>query len=65
MLASWWPSATPSQLIARHAPPLAPGEAARRQPNLEDVFIALTGRSLGGEHDALHDEEAAWLASLA
>ncbi|MBK9940786.1 MAG: ABC transporter ATP-binding protein [Kouleothrix sp.] len=56
---------TPSQLIARHAPPLAPGEAARRQPNLEDVFIALTGRSLGGEHDALHDEEAAWLASLA
>jgi ABC-2 type transport system ATP-binding protein len=55
----------PAELIARHAPPLAPEEAARRPPNLEDVFIALTGRSLGAEQAAAHDEEAAWLASVA
>jgi ABC-2 type transport system ATP-binding protein len=56
----------PAELIARHAPPLPPEEAARRQPNLEDVFIALAGRGLGAEHsDAPQDEEAAWLASMA
>ncbi len=36
----------PAELIARHAPPLPPAEAARRGPNLEDVFLALTGRGL-------------------
>ena len=56
---------TPRELIARHAPPLAPEEAARRQPNLEDVFIALTGSSLAGGLFVLQDEEAAWLASVA
>src|SRR5262245_32212496 len=30
---------TPQALIRQHAPPLAPEEAARRQPNLEDVFL--------------------------
>lgn len=37
---------TPQELIARHAPPLSPEDAARRRPNLEDVFLALTGRDL-------------------
>jgi ABC-2 type transport system ATP-binding protein len=37
---------TPLQLIKTFAPPLAPEEAARRKPNLEDVFLALTGRGL-------------------
>lgn len=36
----------PADLIANLAPALAPDEAARRQPNLEDVFLALTGRDL-------------------
>lgn len=36
----------PGELIHRYAPPLPPAEAARRQPNLEDVFLALTGRGL-------------------
>ena len=36
----------PGELIQRYAPPLPPAEAARRQPNLEDVFLALTGRGL-------------------
>lgn len=36
----------PAELIARHAPALPPAEATRRPPNLEDVFIALTGRDL-------------------
>jgi ABC-2 type transport system ATP-binding protein len=39
---------TPPELIARHAPPLSPEDAARRRPNLEDVFLALTGRGLHG-----------------
>lgn len=57
---------TPAELICQFAPPLAPAEAARRQPNLEDVFLALTGRDLG-EHNAADamDEEAAWLAHMA
>jgi ABC-2 type transport system ATP-binding protein len=37
---------TPSKLIHQYAPPLSVQEAARRQPNLEDVFLALTGRQL-------------------
>ncbi|MBA2518260.1 MAG: ABC transporter ATP-binding protein [Chloroflexia bacterium] len=37
---------TPAALIERHAPPLAAAEAARREPNLEDVFLALAGRRL-------------------
>jgi ABC-2 type transport system ATP-binding protein len=57
---------TPQELIHRHAPPLGPEEAARRQPNLEDVFLALTGRGLSAEEGAeLYDEEAAWLADIA
>jgi ABC-2 type transport system ATP-binding protein len=44
---------TPQELIARHAPPLPPEDAARRLPNLEDVFLALTGRGL-----ATFDEDA-------
>jgi ABC-2 type transport system ATP-binding protein len=36
----------PQELIVRHAPPLSAADAARRQPNLEDVFLALTGRGL-------------------
>lgn len=39
---------TPPDLIAQYALPLVPAESARRQPNLEDVFIALTGRELAG-----------------
>jgi ABC-2 type transport system ATP-binding protein len=57
---------TPQELIRRHAPPLAPAEAARRQPTLEDVFLALTGRDLGAQNGAeMVDEEAAWFASVA
>jgi ABC-2 type transport system ATP-binding protein len=52
---------TPAELIARHAPPLSPAEAARRRPNLEDVFLAITGRALAAPEAAL-DEDAAWLA---
>jgi ABC-2 type transport system ATP-binding protein len=37
---------TPAELIARHAPPLSAEEATRREPNLEDVFLALAGRQL-------------------
>ncbi len=37
---------TPAALIERHAPPLAAAEAARRDPNLEDVFLALAERRL-------------------
>ena len=37
---------TPRELIERHAPPLSVAEAARREPNLEDVFLALAGRRL-------------------
>jgi len=55
---------TPQELIRRHAPPLAPAEAARRSPNLEDVFLALVGHDLGGRSEAPQDEEAAWLASV-
>jgi ABC-2 type transport system ATP-binding protein len=54
---------TPQALICQHAPPLSPAEAARRQPNLEDVFLALTGRGLG--NGAAQDEESAWLATVA
>jgi ABC-2 type transport system ATP-binding protein len=43
---------TPAALIARHAPPLSPAEAARRGPNLEDVFLALTGRQLTSPFDS-------------
>ena len=56
---------TPRDLIAQHAPPLAPAEAERRQPNLEDVFLALTGRALGSDDTGPADEERAWLESLA
>jgi ABC-2 type transport system ATP-binding protein len=55
---------TPLELIRHHAPPLAPEEAARRAPNLEDVFLALVGHDLGGRGAAPQDEEAAWLASV-
>jgi ABC-2 type transport system ATP-binding protein len=37
---------TPRELIERHAPPLPVAEEARREPNLEDVFLALAGRRL-------------------
>ncbi|NJN17344.1 MAG: ABC transporter ATP-binding protein [Oscillochloris sp.] len=52
---------TPAELIARHAPPLSLSEAARRNPNLEDVFLAITGRSLTTP-DSAPDAESAWLA---
>lgn len=54
----------PAELVARHAPPLSPQEAARRSPNLEDVFLALTGRALAAP-DLVADEDAAWLAGAA
>jgi ABC-2 type transport system ATP-binding protein len=56
---------TPLELIHRYAPALAPEEATRRQPNLEDVFLALTGRGLSGGSHAPQDAEAAWLESVA
>jgi ABC-2 type transport system ATP-binding protein len=56
---------TPQELIRRHAPLLTPEEAARRQPNLEDVFLALAGRELEPSGEAPIDEEATWLASMA
>ena len=56
---------TPQELIRRYAPPLAPEEAARRQPNLEDVFLALAGRGLGAASNTPLDDEAVWLASIA
>jgi ABC-2 type transport system ATP-binding protein len=37
---------TPRELIERHAPLLAAAETDRREPNLEDVFLALAGRRL-------------------
>jgi ABC-2 type transport system ATP-binding protein len=37
---------TPRELIERHAPPLTAAELGRREPNLEDVFLALAGRRL-------------------
>jgi ABC-2 type transport system ATP-binding protein len=54
----------PAELVARHAPPLPPAEAARRRPNLEDVFLAITGRALAAPAAAV-DEDAAWLAGAA
>jgi ABC-2 type transport system ATP-binding protein len=42
---------SPADLIAGLAPDLVPAEADRRQPNLEDVFLALTGRGLTPEID--------------
>lgn len=55
---------TPTELIAQYAPPLHPEEAARRKPNLEDVFLAMTGRSLGSR-ETLVDEDQAWLTGSA
>lgn len=49
---------TPQELVAHHAPALGPEEAARHRPNLEDVFLALTGRGLAGDLDAVDDEMA-------
>lgn len=43
----------PAELVARHAPPLPPAEAARRAPNLEDAFLALAG------HGLVEDSQAA------
>lgn len=54
----------PAELVARHAPPLPPAEAARRRPNLEDVFLAITGRALAAP-ETVADEDAAWLAGAA
>jgi ABC-2 type transport system ATP-binding protein len=56
---------TPQELIARYAPALPPDQAARRAPNLEDVFLALVGRGLSAHDNATQDEEAAWLARVA
>ena len=55
---------SPAELIRRYAPPLSVKEAQRRLPNLEDVFLALTGRDLLQANGEL-DEEAAWLANIA
>src|SRR5262245_25371029 len=55
---------TPQELIRHYAPTLAPEEAARRAPNLEDVFLTLVGHGLGEHSQAPLDEEAAWLASV-
>ena len=54
---------TPRDLIAQYALPLAPAETERRQPNLEDVFLALTGRALGTPGADAEQDEAAWLAN--
>lgn len=55
---------TPAELVARHAPPLSPQEAAHRNPNLEDVFLTLTGHALSVA-ETVADEDAAWLTSVA
>lgn len=54
----------PAELIARHAPPRPPEEAARRPANLEDVFIALVGHAFEPAAPASLDAEAAWIASI-
>ena len=55
---------TPSNLIQQYAPSLPPEEAARRQPNLEDAYLALTGRAIHDGTEQAQDEETAWLASM-
>lgn len=53
---------SPRELVQRYAPALPPEEAMRRQPSLEDAYLALTGRSLT---QSTENAEDAWLASLA
>jgi ABC-2 type transport system ATP-binding protein len=51
----------PEELVRRHAAARSPAAAAQRRPNLEDVFLALTGKGLadGGEaRDELPGEVA-------
>jgi ABC-2 type transport system ATP-binding protein len=50
---------TPAALIATYAPALPDAESARRQPNLEDVFLALTGRGLS---EQTNNDDLIWLA---
>jgi ABC-2 type transport system ATP-binding protein len=57
---------TPTELIRQYASALATEEAAQRQPNLEDVFLALTGHDLGDHrHTTMIDEEVQWMARIA
>lgn len=56
---------TPLELIRQYAPTLSPEEAARRQSNLEDVFLHLTGRSLDADRNEISDDDSAWLTSVA
>ncbi|NOK64075.1 MAG: ABC-type multidrug transport system, ATPase component [Chloroflexi bacterium AL-W] len=56
---------TPLELIRQHAPTLSPEEASRRQPNLEDVFLHLTGRRLDAQDNQINDDDAMWLTSVA
>jgi len=56
---------TPQALIERYALRRVPSEAMRRQPNLEDVFLSLTGRGLADDdlQRSLH-QDTPWLANV-
>jgi ABC-2 type transport system ATP-binding protein len=55
---------TPRTLIQRYAP-AASSDTVHRQPDLEDVFLALTGRGLAeGAADVVGDD-AEWLVRAA
>jgi ABC-2 type transport system ATP-binding protein len=57
---------TPHALIQRYATALRPGAANHRQPDLEDVFLSLTGRGLvTSAANQVQDDDAEWLVRTA